>query len=453
MIRQILLVSIVFAVAVSNAPAQQPAKAVSIGGYISTHGVTGFLGDSVVYPLSDFYRGKDLLLVDFWATWCSPCVSAMPKLSALKKQFGDRIGVIAATYEPPKRIAQFFEGNPDLRYGDIRFLVGDTLLSTLFPHKILPHVAWIDGEGKLLATTNSDEVTAENIEAVLQGTTPPLLIKRDVVDFDISANLASGDEDFLFRSILTRYRPGINATGRTEPFTGIVELENDDMRSVSREIHMNTPIVFLYMYAAYGGRFLKMNKYMVALEIADSLGVVHPMSYELSNGGAYRGLDHWRVDNAYCYELAVAEPIPAPQFYRYMMEDLNRYFRVYGALEKRWVDCYVIVNQSEQSKLLHSKGGELEIVASTMGRPRVIERIKNMSMEKFVRFLNYENLGLPILNETENREPLDLEIGMPLQGDDLDMGKLREKLSAAGFGIVKTKRLLDVLVIRDKAVK
>lgn len=42
-----------------------------------------------VIKLSDF-RGK-VVVVDFWATWCGPCVRGMPVSAAVTKEFGDRV--------------------------------------------------------------------------------------------------------------------------------------------------------------------------------------------------------------------------------------------------------------------------------------------------------------------------------------------------------------------------
>lgn len=56
------------------------------------------------------WQGK-FLLVNFWATWCAPCVQEMPELSALQKEFSDNknshIQFIGMGIDSPSNIAEF----------------------------------------------------------------------------------------------------------------------------------------------------------------------------------------------------------------------------------------------------------------------------------------------------------------------------------------------------------
>ena len=64
-------------------------------------------------------QGK-VVLVNFWATWCIPCVQELPELNELQKRFGDKgLKVIAVSLDEvdhlEKRVQPFFEKNaPDL---------------------------------------------------------------------------------------------------------------------------------------------------------------------------------------------------------------------------------------------------------------------------------------------------------------------------------------------------
>jgi len=58
------------------------------------------IGDKVdIYPTVTWIRGTPLnqldkdktYLIELWATWCKPCIAAMPHLSELHQKFGDKI--------------------------------------------------------------------------------------------------------------------------------------------------------------------------------------------------------------------------------------------------------------------------------------------------------------------------------------------------------------------------
>ena len=68
------------------------------------------LEDGGEATLSD-YAGQ-VVLVNFWATWCAPCREEMPMLDALQQELGGEdftVLTIATGRNPPPAMAAFFE--------------------------------------------------------------------------------------------------------------------------------------------------------------------------------------------------------------------------------------------------------------------------------------------------------------------------------------------------------
>jgi thiol-disulfide isomerase/thioredoxin len=100
--------------------------------------------------LSD-YRGRPVLL-NFWATWCLPCVTELPSLDRLAGEMGDRGPAIIALSLDRKGIPavrHFFEKN-GIRH--LEALVDQTRESSaLMGAAALPTTLFLDAEGREIA--------------------------------------------------------------------------------------------------------------------------------------------------------------------------------------------------------------------------------------------------------------------------------------------------------------
>ena len=53
-------------------------------------------------PVAGFEKGK-MYVVEFWATWCGPCIASMPHLSELQREYKDKgVTFIGVTSEDPR---------------------------------------------------------------------------------------------------------------------------------------------------------------------------------------------------------------------------------------------------------------------------------------------------------------------------------------------------------------
>ncbi len=118
------------------------------------------------HPLAD-YRGK-WLLVNFWATWCPPCLDEIPDLTALHDQHKDKdlavIG-IAMDYRDPKEVLRF----ADDYFISYPIVLGSRRIAAQFgPVEALPTSYLYDPRGKL-ATQHSGALTKKSVEDYIAG--------------------------------------------------------------------------------------------------------------------------------------------------------------------------------------------------------------------------------------------------------------------------------------------
>ena len=106
---------------------------------------TGELMDGTSITLSEL-QGKPVI-INFWATWCGPCVKEMPAFERLKDDFGDKIGIIAVNCgDDAETVKDFVEENG---YTFPVVLDEEYSISMMYPTNSIPYTVVLDAEGKV----------------------------------------------------------------------------------------------------------------------------------------------------------------------------------------------------------------------------------------------------------------------------------------------------------------
>jgi thiol-disulfide isomerase/thioredoxin len=93
----------------------------------------------------DQLRGK-VVVVNFWATWCGPCVDELPVLNALARQDPARVAVVGVNYkEALASIEQFSAAHP-FAYPLLRDRSGDMFRQ--WTAGVMPTTIVVDRQGR-----------------------------------------------------------------------------------------------------------------------------------------------------------------------------------------------------------------------------------------------------------------------------------------------------------------
>ena len=120
--------------------------------------------DGRIHRLSD-HRGK-WVVINFWATWCGPCMIEIPELMRFHDRHKDRdaivIGVNFEEIDTPDLVK--FIAEMDINYLVVR--AGDKPILPFEPLKGLPSTFFVDPHGELVAS-HVGPVTGEAIDDFL----------------------------------------------------------------------------------------------------------------------------------------------------------------------------------------------------------------------------------------------------------------------------------------------
>ncbi len=119
------------------------------------------------------YKGKDVVILDFWATWCGPCTAALPIISNVADKFADQNVTFYAVNvgETPDVIKEFLaESGLNVTV----LLDGDSSISELYGVSGIPQTVLIDKAGRVQVVHvgfggNLEQQLTQELEDILAG--------------------------------------------------------------------------------------------------------------------------------------------------------------------------------------------------------------------------------------------------------------------------------------------
>lgn len=344
-------------------------------------------------------KGK-VVWLEFWATWCGPCISAMPHLVKLQQQYKDKLQVIAISNETEKRIAQFLKVKPF----DLTFAIDTAdLMRKYFPYQLIPHSVLISVDGKLISSTSPKKITSHVLDSLFNGQEVHLEEKKDNFSTDYIKDYFYADDQVKNRIL---WQPTIKGAGGM-------------MFS-----HLDKP--------AFSGRRLTFINVSLSSIFSRAFGDF-PYSRTIDSLGKLG-------DETYCLDLIVAN---RKQLERTLRQDLAKRYQVNAKIikQKREVYSLSIIDKNKFDRVKRNTNGNRTYFA----RHGAIDQ-QGITLKDFADFLeSFGSLGKLVIDESGHNEKLDIKFDFQPE----DKNTLLKILNDMGLGLKRHTRTVSFLFLKN----
>lgn len=339
----------------------------------------------------------EVVVLEFWATWCLPCVPAIKHFNELSEKFKDKpVRFIAITDDEELAVARFTKAQP------IQGWIGiDNNRATINTYQAIPipHTVVIDRNGRIAAITQPKNVT----EAVLND----LLADKQI-------------------SLPLPLKAAVTA-----------DLEWDKLESADG-IEPLSQVIIKPSNAANGGQWNRVGHFTADGARLFNLIVA---AYQTTPFRVVNNLPE--SSKAYKVSVIVA-PGREDTLFPLFQQALTTTFGINVRREKREVDVFVLATpQGKSANLQPSKSTES---LNGVIRGRVIS--KKQPIKKLAEQL--ENiLGRPVIDKTGLAQEYDWELPYNSVDKTVLLNAVREKL---GLELVEKKQPIEMLIIEKSAI-
>ena len=351
----------------------------------------------------DKLKGK-VVVLDFWAMWCSPCIAAIPHLNQLAEEFSSQpVVFIAITDDSEARLKSFLKTSP------VKTWIGIDSERTNWPsfdiHGI-PATVIVGADGRLVTTTTSSNLTAQVLHDVIDRKTVklPPMAKRNV-------NMNWDQEEI-------EWKDGVS------PYSEVI------IKPISNAGQGGT------RYLAGGNNLTADSAQLDSLVVA---------AYQTD---AFH-LD-WRIPRSDQAYRAVAR---VPKGYEQQLLPLfqNALAATFG-LKMHWEqeekDVYVLrIPESGKPRLTSATSDEKAQFSAMRGQASA----KRQPLTTLCSFLTIYVLSLPVVDETGLAGNYDWELPIQPGQPNVTTEAVKDRL---GLELIKARRSINMLVVeRDETIQ
>ena len=406
---------------------QQMIKPLTVGEIVPENMVLKMVNYSTKVTNLSAFNNKYILL-DFWSTDCTSCISMFPKVQSLQDKYSKKLKILLVnshSRDSEKAILNIYNKVRKSQNSPFTLptVFNNSVLSDLFPHQLIPHYVWIGPDGKVQAITDAYEVTDENIRNFVNDSLAELPLK---IDIDKSKPLFSGE--YFPEQKMDYY--GVLFKGKISGLSyGVKKRMYND--SLQRGIMMSNMRLYSMYLKIAGDLIGDFHSKRMILDIKDSA--------KLFQNKSCLSEDAWNKKNLYTLDLIL--PIDgAAELNKYVLSLLNNSTDYYGRVEMKKVKC-IVVKRREVSDKCFDDPFFLTKIIGKQGR-----EITNEYLLPVINYLNQlQNSEAIFIDESSFSDKINFIIS-----ENTTMKDLRDALLARGLDLQTVEKEVQVFVLSEK---
>lgn len=419
----------------------------SIGDQLPDFAITKIINANQSTANTADYKNQ-LLIIDFWATSCSGCVEALPKMNALQKKFGSKIKILPVTYEKGTNVIVFWKNNKNTKNLTLPSVTEDKIFAAYFKHRTIPHEVWIY-KGKVVGITSSDFVDVDNIQTVLSGQQINWPVKNDFYTFDASKHLlfvpdpnqVDTASTFMKYAAISDYKVGVNAEGFGE--SGII-----------RDARKKNIRAFFLNHAIYNAYLINWNYLIKSTDLVKPTFTLMPnqIVWEVFDKSKYIFIEgsgaqqSWLTRNGICFESINPDLGQTDaEVHKSIIADLDRLLGLHARWEKRKEKVLVLV-RTNKNILLKSKQALTGQYDDRLIIKGSLHQFKDLPLNSLINQMNLQADNPYVFDETDFTGNLDMDLNF---SSWTDIAGIQQALKPYGLDLKEEERLVDKFVFTE----